>query len=88
MERAELALPAGATLADAVKASGIAVPAGASIGIWGRLVDTATAGEVPLRDGDRVEFCRPLAVDPMEARRRRALAQRSRAARPPAGGRR
>jgi putative ubiquitin-RnfH superfamily antitoxin RatB of RatAB toxin-antitoxin module len=30
------------------------------------------APESPLREGDRVEILRPLALDPMEARRRRA----------------
>ncbi|MGH8430924.1 MAG: RnfH family protein, partial [Solimonas sp.] len=34
--------------------------------------------EQPLHAGDRVEIYRPLAVDPKEARRRRAAAGRSR----------
>jgi putative ubiquitin-RnfH superfamily antitoxin RatB of RatAB toxin-antitoxin module len=67
-------LPAPATAADAVRASGLAerfpeLCAGTpSMGIWGR----AVAPEASLRDGDRVEVYRPLAVDPQEARRLRA----------------
>ena len=64
-----IALDAGATAADAIAASGVAVPeAMLSIGIWGR----PAARDAPLREGDRVELYRPLAVDPKEARRRRA----------------
>lgn len=72
--RAELRLPAGATVGDAIEASGIgdAEPAlevrGDRIGIFARRV-RATA---PLADGDRVEIYRSLARDPREARRRRA----------------
>jgi putative ubiquitin-RnfH superfamily antitoxin RatB of RatAB toxin-antitoxin module len=36
-------------------------------GIWGRQRPLDT----PLRDGDRVELYRPLALDPMQARRQR-----------------
>jgi len=65
---------AGATVADAVRVSGIAGDLGAMgidcthVGVFGRAVDPAT----PLRDGDRVEVYRPLKMDPKEARRRRA----------------
>ena len=38
------------------------------LGIFGQEV----APERPLRDGDRIEILRPLAMDPKEARRRRA----------------
>lgn len=67
-------LEQGATVADAVRASGIADAIGGSgidysrVGVFGRVVSPAT----PLRDGDRVEIYRPLKVDPKEARRRRA----------------
>ena len=74
----ELLLAAGATVADAVLASGLpsrhpqfdleALP----VGIWGAFCDR---GDV-LRDRDRVELYRPLRVDPKEARRRRHQAQR------------
>ncbi len=74
----ELNLAAGATAADAVKASGIAARHRgidlSRLGIFGRRVDA----EARLSDGDRVEIYRPLALDPKEARRRRA---RRRAAR-------
>lgn len=64
----------GATVADAVRESGIAADLGVSgidpvrIGVFGRVVSPTT----PLRDGDRIEVYRPLKIDPKEARRRRA----------------
>lgn len=66
----ELALPAGATVADALRGSGFVadLQADVQVGIFGRLANFAT----PLRDGDRVEIYRPLKLDPKEARRRRA----------------
>lgn len=72
----------GATANDAIRASGLMERfAGAglerqAIGVWGR----PCAPEAALRPGDRVELYRPLAMDPMEARRRRA-AQRPKKAR-------
>ena len=39
------------------------------LGIYGKVV----AADAPLAEGDRVEVYRPLALDPKEARRRRAL---------------
>lgn len=70
---ARLDLPAGASAADALAASGLLARHGledgkVELGIGGRLVAPAS----PLRDGDRVEILRPLAQDPREARRRRA----------------
>jgi len=64
----------GATAMQAVEACGIArdVPAGtidpARLGIFARRVGP----DEPLHEGDRVEIYRPLTLDPMEARRRRA----------------
>ena len=69
-----LALPAGATVADAISRSGIheqrpAIAIRADrLGVFARKV----AFDTPLRDGDRVEIYRPLRIDPKEARRRRA----------------
>ncbi len=40
-----------------------------AVGVFGERV----ALDSPLRDGDRVEIYRPLALDPKQARRRRAL---------------
>lgn len=68
-----LRLPAGSTVADALRASGWAERLGAAaldtlqVGIWGR----ACTPEAPLRERDRVELYRPLQVDPKEARRQR-----------------
>ncbi len=70
-----LSLPAGATALDALRASRLLERhpeidlARQKIGIYGRVV----GAEARLRDGDRVEVYRPLAVDPKEARRQRAL---------------
>ena len=76
-------LSEGATAIEAIRASGLlerfaeldlSVQA---IGVWGR----ACALDEPLREGDRVEIYRPLAMDPNQARRLRAQ-------RAPARGRR
>lgn len=72
-EAVTLVLPAGATAADAVRASGLLekIPPG-KIGIYGKVVRP----DAPLSDGDRVEIYRPLLIDPKEARRRRARTKR------------
>lgn len=66
-----LTLPAAATLADAVEASGLRQRHPtldlSKAGIWSR---PAPPTQV-LRDGDRVEVYRELRVDPMQARRER-----------------
>ena len=68
-----LTLPRGATLVDAVHASGLLDRhagidlAQARLGIWGRV----QAPQTLLREHDRVEVYRPLNVDPKEARRLR-----------------
>lgn len=73
LDQCTLALPAGATVADALRAAGLAQrhPAALidtlALGIWGKPAQPNT----PLRDGDRVELTRPLQVDPKEARRQR-----------------
>ena len=77
-----LQLPEGATVRDAVLASGwaAACPQGdvaqAELGVWGR---RCTADQ-PVREGDRVEIYRPLVVDPKLARRERFQKQGTRAA--------
>ncbi len=75
----ELQLPAGATVADALRASGVygAQPtdaaaaeetlAGLCCGIWGRKVALTQR----LVAFDRVEVYRPLQIDPKRARRER-----------------
>jgi len=69
--RVELAC--GASVADAIAASGIERDAGIdasamTVGIWSKPVQPSTV----LRDGDRIELYRPLKADPKESRRRRA----------------
>ena len=72
--RRSVQLEPGATIVDAIRASGIAREPGVGeidysrVGVFGRVVGADT----PLRDGDRVELYRPLKIDPKEARRRRA----------------
>lgn len=64
-------IAARATVAEVLAASGIArqFPEhdldALQAGIWGRLVERSQS----VRDGDRIELFRPLAMDPREARR-------------------
>jgi putative ubiquitin-RnfH superfamily antitoxin RatB of RatAB toxin-antitoxin module len=73
-----LALAPGATALDAVRASGLLERhpgidlSRQKIGIRGRVVEMTAL----LTDGDRVEVYRPLAMDPKEARRARAIRKR------------
>ena len=83
-----LELPVGATLAQALRASGVLARHGLSadqlpVGIWGRRVPPQTL----LRAGDRVELYRALLCDPKEARRLRDRGQR-RSGKPEPGSRR
>jgi uncharacterized protein len=70
----ELTVPAGTTLEQAVRQSGLleAVPeidlGACATGIYAKKAPLAT----PLREHDRVEVYRPLQADPKETRRRRA----------------
>ena len=66
-------LPGRAVAGEAVAASGMVARHGLAaaplrLGIFGKRVSP----ESPLQDGDRVEILRPLAMDPNDARRRRA----------------
>jgi putative ubiquitin-RnfH superfamily antitoxin RatB of RatAB toxin-antitoxin module len=70
-EVVSLQLPDGASAGQAAEASGLG-DAGLRLGIGGKEVLPSRA----LREGDRVEFLRPLALDPGEARRRRAKRKR------------
>lgn len=73
VDEVHLSMCAGATVADALCASGLqqrhpALDLGtAPLGIWG----VPCPPEAMLRDRDRVEVYRPLVVDPKEARRLR-----------------
>lgn len=78
----EMALDVGATVADAVRRSGVLAPLTAAqvgaleCGVWGRKVPHSH----PLRDGDRVELYRALLVDPKVARRERFVRQGAKSA--------
>lgn len=75
-----LELPEGSTVAQALQASGWTARfpgiAHLTASVWGRRVDATTI----LREGDRLEFCRPLRVDPKVARRERFAGQGARTA--------
>lgn len=63
-----LQLAPGATVQDAVSASGLALDGVAGWGVFGE----RAAPERLLADGDRVELLGPLLIDPKDARRNRA----------------
>jgi hypothetical protein len=69
-ERRMLAMPVGATVAQALAEAAFEGEAPAGLAVFGE----AVAPERVLLDGDRVELLRPLRLDPKEARRRRAVA--------------
>ena len=81
VERVRVSLPPGATVHDALEASGMLLRhpdidlSGQKVGVWGKLKPL----ETPLRDRDRVEVYRALQVDPKEARRQRYRSQREKA---------
>ena len=78
VDEVALLLPAGATVATALAASGMQARhpqvdfSLLPVGIWGSFCERSDA----LRDRDRVEVYRPLLVDPKEARRQRYQTQR------------
>lgn len=70
-----LKLPAGASVQEAIEASGllekhpeIDLSGANKVGVFAKLTPLTT----PLRDRDRVEIYRPLIADPKEVRRKRA----------------
>jgi len=72
----EVDLPAGATVADAVDASGLVDQYGIDRTRLGFAVYGLRASpETVLADGDRIDLTRPLEVDPKAARTARARAK-------------
>ena len=77
-DAASVVLPESATLRDAIAVSGVLERhpeidlARQKCGVFGKPLPL----ESGLCNGDRVEIYRPLAIDPKEARRRRALKKR------------
>ena len=77
----QLELPDGTCVREAVQASRLEASfpaadwAALSVGVWGRAVEW----DHPLADGDRLELCRALVVDPKVARRERFRRQGARA---------
>ena len=78
----ELRVAPGSTAAQVLDVSGLwtefADLAGTSLHVscWGR----RCRPDDPVRDGDRIEVCRPLRADPKKARRERFAAQGARTA--------
>lgn len=74
-ELRNIAVPPGTTVADAIRMSGIAAAFPQvqldklSVGVWGKVVDRSRL----VLEGDRIEFYRPLPVDPRQARRQIAV---------------
>lgn len=75
-------VPAGTTLHAAVVASGLVaqVPELAGQALDLGVFNRARGGSEPVREADRIEVYRPLAIDPKEARRVRAEVRRRRKA--------
>ena len=73
-----LDVEAGSSVADVIARSGIGLQFpeldldAMAVGIWG----TPVARDRPVGPGDRVELYRPLEIDPREARRQRARAEK------------
>ena len=68
-----LELPGDATVADAVRRSGLPLDGVVAYAVRGVRAEPMQA----LRDGDRIEMLRPLQADPKDARRRRAAGPKS-----------
>ena len=77
----EIDVPDGTTIEAAIRLCGLAERAdepGARpllVGVWNRVVPL----DQVVREGDRIEIYRPLAVDPKDGRRLRAESRRRRA---------
>ena len=73
-----VSVPAGATLLEAVRASGVLErhlelkEKSLKLGVYGQ----ARPPDSPAKAGDRIEIYRELAIDPKEARRKRAKRKR------------
>jgi uncharacterized protein len=67
-ESIRLSVPQGATVGEVLEKSGLLPQVRGKVGIFGKVV----RADARVADGDRVEIYRPLAIDPKEARRRRA----------------
>lgn len=72
LERAAVTLCAPATVAEALAASGLAIPDYAEVGIFGVRVGR----DAVLSDRDRIEVYRPILCDPKQMRRQRAAQPR------------
>ena len=84
VQTVQLTLPHGATVAQAIEHSGFLPiactdsPSAWGYSIWGHRCEL----QQPLKNHDRVELCRPLKIDPKEARRQRQARQIARAPKP------
>jgi putative ubiquitin-RnfH superfamily antitoxin RatB of RatAB toxin-antitoxin module len=88
VEVVSLVLTSGATANDALSASGLLSRHAVALdtlrlSVWGRRCALSRV----LHEGDRVECCRPLVVDPKQARRLRSAVQPQKRKRPAGAGR-
>ena len=88
MDSVTVELAPGATVGDAFVACRLAVRHGIDaaalrFSVWGRRCALSRV----LHEGDRVECCRPLVVDPKQARRLRSAVQPQKRKRPATAGR-
>jgi uncharacterized protein len=88
VEAVTVELAPGARVSDALVASQLTVRHGIEtstlrFSVWGRRCALTHL----LHEGDRVECCRPLVVDPKQARRLRSAAQPQKRKRPAVAGR-
>ena len=83
----EIELPTGATVAQALQVSGLldAYPELATPDIRPGIDGRRVTAQQAVSDGDRIDLCRPLQIDPMSARRLRAAAARKNAGSKPGG---
>lgn len=80
-------LPAGGTVAQALESCGMlkAYPELAGPEILAAIDGRRVSPQQVLRDGDRIDLCGPLRVEPMTARRLRAAAARNKGRSKPGG---
>ncbi|MCE1163210.1 RnfH family protein [Thiomonas intermedia] len=82
-----VALPTGATVAQALEVCGLrnVHPERAGAEILAAIDGRRVSPQQVLRDGDRIDLCGPLRVEPMTARRLRAAAARNKGRSKPGG---
>lgn len=68
LSKRELELPDNSTVEDALKACSLELEGGYALSVFGQKAELQDT----LHEGDRLELCAPLNIDPKQARRLRA----------------